>query len=453
MSLKKALVGASALAVAAAIAAPAARAAAPATSLFGGGGTLAAKLYRDVFNCYSTKTYGIYGNSAGNPVGASYPAGLNAKCTTEQNVNVAFAYEPVGSGAGLSAFTTGNPTNFGSPASSNPVAYLNTAATVGASATPYPEVVFAGSDAYLSTTQISAAKAIDGGAAVFQIGTLATPITLPVGLVNGVSLSLTNVCDIFSGQAKVPGNTAAKQTVVVRADGSGTSAIFGLWLQQNCLGTGAQGKSYSFLASNGFGTTSPTWSTAFVGTLGTLNPQSGSGGVAAAVASASYSIGYLSPDYDYPVVSTSKAYSATVNGISITTAAKLVAATTTHLNAVAIPSKYVNTIGQTLNTASTAKAISTTGYAIVGFTFVDTYGCYSSTYASGKIGSAAQGTLLKTFLTDLYTSGTFAAEASAIINASGFVAPPVALVNLYKSAGGPLSSTGINGTQCPGGRT
>jgi hypothetical protein len=448
MSLKKALTGASVLAVAVAIAAPAAQAAAPATTLFGGGGTLAAKLYRDVFNCYSAKTYGIYGTSAGNPVGASYPTALNAKCTTEANVDEALAYEPVGSGAGLSAFTTGTPSYFGSPASSNPVAYLNTAATVGASATPYPEVVFAGSDAFLSPTQISAANAIDGGAAIFQIPSLATPITLPVGQVSGVSLSLANVCDIFSGQALVPNNKAKSQEVVVRSDGSGTSAIFGLWLQQNCLGTGAQGKSYSFLAANGFGTTSPTWSTAFVGTLGTPTAVSGSGGVAATVASASFSIGYLSPDYDYPIVATSKAYSAKVNGV--TTA---IANVTTHLNAVAIPTKYVNTIGQTLNTASTAKSLSTTGYPIVGFTFIDTYGCYSSTYAGGAIGSAAQGTQLKTLLTDIYSSGTFATEAAAIINASGFVQPTVALVNLYHSAGGPLSTTGINGTQCPSGRT
>jgi ABC-type phosphate transport system substrate-binding protein len=463
MSLKKALLGVSALAVTAAMSAPVAQAA-PASTITGGGGTLAAKLYRDVFNCYSatstatptgktiteSTTYGIYAASLNNPAAASYPAGLNAACTSPQGNLVALAYAPVGSGAGLSAFTTGVPSAFGPPASSNPVAYLNGNSSVGVGALPYPLVAFAGSDAYLSSTQITAAAAIDGGAAIFQIPTLATTINLPVGQVSGVSLSLANVCDIFSGQAKVPGNTATSQQVYVRADGSGTSAIFGLWLIQNCPATtkGAQGIAYNFLATNGFGTTSPTWSTAFVGSLATLSAVSGSGGIASAVAGAKYSIGYVSPDYVYPIVGSSLAYSAKVNSVAPT-----YVTAGTHLNAVAIPSSYNNNIGFTLNNESTAASLSETGYPIVGFTFVDTYGCYSSTYAGGKIGSSAQGTTLKTFLNALYSSSTFGKEATAIINASGFAAPPTSLIAIEDAAGGPFSASGINGTQCPKGRT
>jgi ABC-type phosphate transport system substrate-binding protein len=303
----------------------------------------------------------------------------------------------------------------------------------------------------LSSSQIALANAIDAPSgstnAIFQIATLATPIDLPVGQVSGVSLTLKQVCDVFSGQAKVGKNLAATQQVYVRADGSGTSAIFGLWLSQNCTGAGAQGKSYAFTSANGFGTTSPTWTAAFVGTLGTFTPVSGSGGIAGAVASASYSIGYISPDYVQPVVNNA-AYPAKVNALAPT-----VANTNKHIAAIAIPSSYNNNIGFTLNNASTAPGLSTTGYPIAGFTFVDTYGCYSGTYASGLIGTVAKGNLLKAFLTSLYSTSTFATEATKIINASGFVAPPAKLVTLYKSAGAPLSGTGINGTQCPSGRT
>ena len=100
--------------------------------MFGGGGTLAAKLYRDLFNCYSASKYAIFATSPDNPSNVTYPTTQNASCTEEGTHAVALAYEPVGSGAGQAAFTTGNPTSFGTPATTNSVAYLNGSATVAA---------------------------------------------------------------------------------------------------------------------------------------------------------------------------------------------------------------------------------------------------------------------------------------------------------------------------------
>jgi ABC-type phosphate transport system substrate-binding protein len=451
MSFRKALAGASALAVVA-VSMPAF--AQPATTIFGGGGTLAAKLYRDVFNCYSSSNYGIYGTSPSNPTTAPYPSGLNSSCTTEQSNAVAFAYEPVGSGAGLNAFTSGNPTSFGTPATTNPVAYLNSSTTVGASATPYPEVTFAGSDAYLTAAQISAAALVDAASGssngIFVIPTLGTPITLPVGSVSGVTLTTANVCDIFSGQAKVGSNPNAKQQIYVRADGSGTSFIFSDFLAHQCTGTGAQGKAYAFTSANGFPSTAPSWSAADVGTLGTFTAVSGSGGVSNAIASASYSIGYLSPDYTSIVSGgPSTVIPASVDGFQPSTTSS-----SSQLALATVPSSYSPSIGQTLND-SLAATTKRSGYPIVGYTFVAAYGCYSSTYDSGKIGSLVQGTRLLNFLKAVYptTATTFSTEAANIIGASGFVPPSTSVLSLFYSSGGPLSSTGINGTQCPSGRT
>jgi hypothetical protein len=108
MSFKTALIGASALAFAAVIAAPAAQAQSK-TTLYGGGGTLAAKLYRDVFNCYSTSTYGILASSPGNPANVTYPTGVNSACATPANKSVALAYEPVGSGRAFPRSPRANP--------------------------------------------------------------------------------------------------------------------------------------------------------------------------------------------------------------------------------------------------------------------------------------------------------------------------------------------------------
>ena len=418
------LSGVSAVALATAV--TGAQAQTPSTTLYGGGGTLAAKVYRDIFNCYSSGGEGVYATSPGNPANVTYPTGLNASCTSPVGANVGIGYEPVGSGAGLAAFTTGNPASFGSPSATNIIAYLNS--NIGLTATPYPEIQFAGSDAYLTATQAQQAAAVDSGA--FQLPTLATPITLPVGSVQSVKLKTADVCGIFSGTETAVGKVAIAE-VVVRSDGSGTSFIFSDWLAQNCPA------SLGFNSGNGFPSTAPNWQAVFTANNSTqkLVSASGSGGVAGAVNSTPGAITYVSPDYVQPVVA-NNAYPASVNAMAPT-----IKNVTARLAKTKYPKTYnTATIGQTINDSLVAPTAG--GYPIVGFTFIDTYVCYGS----GNLGAAEKGTELLSVLNYLYGGS---ADVKAILNGQGFVPATSSIVKLLKSSGGPLNkNTGIQNRGC-----
>ena len=402
----------------------------PSTTLYGGGGTLAAKVYRDLFNCYASSDEGVYASSPGNPSNVTSPVGLNAACTSQVNTNVGIGYEPVGSGAGLSAFTTGNPANFGSPSTTNTIAYLNS--NIGLNATPYPEIEFAGSDAYLNTTQFNQGKAVDAGA--FQIPMLATPITLPVGGNQNVALKTADICAIFSGR---PTKTFAPSEVVVRSDGSGTSFIFSDWLSRNCP------KADNFNTANGFPSTAPNWTAVYVGgSTAPLVAVSGSGGVAGAVGATTNAIGYVSPDYVQPVVANND-YPASVN--DVTPSVDHVKA---RVAAVKPPTSYNgSTIGSSLNTRLVS-AGTKGGYPIVGFTFIDTYKCYTATKAGGAIGTPVKGTELKAALSYIVNAS---ADVENILNAQGFVSDSASsgLLKILNSKTGPFGASGIQPSNCP----
>ncbi len=402
----------------------------PSTTLYGGGSTLAAKVYRELFNCYSSTANGVYAGSPGNPSNVTSPTGLNAGCSSQVNSDVAIGYEPVGSGAALKAYTTGMPAMLGSPATTNTIAYLNS--NVGLSATPYPEIEFGGSDAFLSSTQYTQAVAIDTGA--FQIPTLATPITLPVGGNSGVALTSAEVCDVFSGR---PTKAFSPAQVVVRSDGSGTSFIFSEWLSLNCP------KADNFNATNGFPSTLPNWTAVYVGgSSAPLVSASGSGGIAATVNATLNAIGYVSPDYVQPVVDNND-YPASVNGKMPT-----VASVTAQVAAVKAPATYsAKTIGSTINARLVSPATKG-GYGIVGFTFIDTYKCYSARKAGGAIGTPAKGTELKAALSYIVNAN---ADVKAILNSQGFVDDSASsgLLASLNSPKGPFGASGIQATTCP----
>ncbi len=398
----------------------------PTTTLYGGGGTLAAKVYRDVFNCYSSSTQGVYATSPGNPSNVTYPTGLNASCKSPVGANVGIGYEPVGSGAGLAAYTAGTPASFGSPSTTNTIAYLNS--NIGLNATPYPEIQFAGSDAYLNSTQAQQAAAVDSGA--FQLPTLATPITLPIGSVPKVALKTADVCGIFSGTETKVGKTAISE-VVVRSDGSGTSFIFSDWLAQNCPAN------LGFNAANGFPSTAPNWQAVFTANSSTqkLVSASGSGGVSGVVNTTPNAITYVSPDYVQPVVNNND-YPATVNRYAPSVKNVLI-----RLRRTKYPTTYnTATIGQTINDSLVASG--GLGYPIVGFTFIDTYTCYGN----GNLGASTKGTELRGALSYLYSGS---ADVAAILNSQGFVPATSSIVKLLKSSGGPLNTkTGIQHSGC-----
>jgi|GEM_PF-3721140 len=481
MSLKKTLIGASAL-VAIAVVSPHAQAATPSTTLYGGGGTLAAKLYRDIFNCYSASAYGVYSTSGGNvSTLASYPSTLNAACLTSgssgsvgspTNSKIALPYEPVGSGAGQNAIVYGSPTSFGVPATTNPVAFINDSATVAAASTPYPEVEFISSDAYLSTSQLTSAAAIDTPASasasnpVFVVPTLATPITLPIGQVKNKGLLISDVCKIFSGQEVVPGNPKSTQAIYVRQDGSGTSFIFSDFLASNC-----SAYTPNFTSANGFPSNTPNWTAAASGsTIAIITAVSGSGGIANAVAGASYSIGYVSPDYVQPVVASSSAYPALVGLTAAKEVSPTVAEVQTHVTAIisnsTYPKTYTNNIGATINNLLASSTYAADGYPIVGFTFLYTYSCYSSSLHGGLIGTKAKGAELKTVLTSLIPPvgvqpSALQTDTQNILTKSGFspllYGTNTTIASLLYGAGGPFytttKTTGAGGSAGIGGVT
>jgi hypothetical protein len=424
--------------VALATGATSAQAATP-TLVYGGGSTLAAKVYRDIFNCYSTAADGLFSTTpATYPSGASiqYPVAENSSCTKQGTTNEITFYEPVGSGSGLAAWTTAAAVNFGSPKTTNTIAYLDS--TVGVNATPYPQIQFAASDAYLTSTQVSQAQTAVGEA-VFQLPTFVTPIVMAFGEKQNVNLTLSDVCNLFSSSTNQTAGKIKVSEIVVRSDGSGTSFIFADWLAQNCP------SNLGFNSTNGFPSTAPNWSAvaASNGNHLTIVPVSGSGGVASTIASTANALGYVSPDYTYPVVATSKAYPAYVNGQQPS-----ITAVKNHLAAATYPTSYnAATIGQQINDQLVSPA-NTKGYPIVGYTFVDTYSCYSASIAGGLIGGPAKGKAVLANLKPFYnTSNT---QIINILQSNGFVQANAKLNTLLSSAGGPLNATsGIQNSSCP----
>lgn len=403
------------------------------TIVYGGTGTSAAKVYRDVFNCYTALADSIFATTPGNPTTIAYPTTLAPGCTKEGTVAAVIASEPVGAIA-INAFTEANPAAFGSPATTNTVAYLDS--TFGIASTPYPEIQFAGADVYLTTTQATQA-ATAAGEPIFQLPAIVEPTTLPVGQVQNVKLTVSDVCSLFSSSTNTSSGKVVFSELVVRSDSAGASYIFADWLAQNCPA------SLGFNAGNGFPSTLPNW-TAVAAANGnhlSIVAVKGAGGIASTVASTPKAIGYVTPDYVYPVVSGSTAYPAYVNGyLPTVTNAK------NRLANVTYPKTYnAATIGQQINDQLVAPGGK--GYPILGFNFFNVYQCYSATFAGGLIGGPAQGKALLGLLKDFYTNST---SFNAIVNGQGFVGAPSQVTNLLKGAGGPFNATGgVQNAKCP----
>ena len=383
------------------------------TVLNSGGGTLAAIVYRNIFNCYSsnTATNEFLSTSAtqteyqaaytmGTP-SISVPTGLPSACTSGYvpTVNVAIDYLPVGSGAGQKAFTYYSPASWGTPAVGNPVAWLSDALSITTAAAAQSEFDFSGSDAGLSSTQISSAAT--GHGAVVQFPAVLTTIDLSVynggSKKNAVKLTTAQICGIFSGTITnwsgiaSPGNKGTNTGTiipVVRADGSGTSYIFSNYLSLVCPHVSPA--ITSFTSANGFPSTAPNWSAAAVAASGTFVnfvSASGSGGVAGYVNSTANSINYISPDYV-----DNNGYTATIAAEvqypSSSSAAKFVApsykgAAALAGGSVSIPTTAYNW-GQPLNNAVLALNLPLddsngqfpkSAYPIAGYTFIETYAC------------------------------------------------------------------------------
>jgi ABC-type phosphate transport system substrate-binding protein len=322
------------------------------TVLYSGGGTLAEKVYRDIFNCYGGTDGGAFSAKL---VGA--PTGCNA--ATPYRPGVLQSYVGVGSGNGKAAFRTHDASHFtdgNKKADNPPVAASGTTGPLYGTGTgnawvpnsddsgPFPsKVSFVGSDDPLLPSDLVAYFATSGGTDLAHPGNFGAPIQVP-GLVtavavpfhqtatwteknkapsggsSGVMLSTDNLCGIFTGAITDWSDNAFKVdnknvqlgngpiTVVYRGDSSGTTFLFSNALINQCAGTAHPiPASWQSAAGNGAGVGNNSF---FINvkTAGLLPANfvaaSGSGAVKSTVHATVGAVGYLSPDFVLPIDTT-----------------------------------------------------------------------------------------------------------------------------------------------------
>jgi len=358
----KLLGGAGAALMVAAFAAPAQ---AQTTPLYSGGGTLAEKVYRDIFNCY--------GNQSGGDttVGLSGPqTGCNG--VTPYRSNVEPLYVGVGSGNGKKALVNHDAAQYVSggripdsvpvPSTSDFNPFYGTGAGAGwvkGTTNPFPKVSFTGSDDPLTAADIATYKAVSGWndaaplsgswGAPIQVPAFITTITvpfnptagwnpknsIPAGGSSGVNLSTNTLCGIFTGAITDWSNAAITAdnknvqlgsgpiTVIYRSDGSGSTFLFTNALIHQCGSQSAPRAGITnnvpdqWLADNSIA--NPAVDPDHIGasnnnffinvnTAGhkpaNFTGASGSGGVSTAIAGTVGAAGYLSPDFVKPVITT-----------------------------------------------------------------------------------------------------------------------------------------------------
>jgi phosphate transport system substrate-binding protein len=371
-------------------AAPAA--AAPSTPIYGAGATLPFPLYRNLFNCYADPVLNSSGPLSTVPTqcsGSGYPL----------KPQYQFLYAPIGSGGGLTAFTTQTPPT--ATPSSTPFVSPDFPSY------PYPSYDFSGSDAPMSATQLATYAAgveAERGPAV-QIPSVLTSVTVafndtglnirnpaPSDGVSGLRLSRAAYCGIFTGnitnwndpilRADNNGKRLAADlpiTVYRRSDSSGTTFLFARHLEVVCDGSSQAG---GFNWTGGT-STSVTWDPDFIAV-------SGNQGVAEAVRDNDGAIGYVGPEFtaiadvpgipNAPVVANLENESGNFRAPSIArTTAALGGITPPAVNSDAAVWGALNgTQGGTgAQQGPLANPIDGAAYPIVGFTYFEFYTCYA----------------------------------------------------------------------------
>jgi ABC-type phosphate transport system substrate-binding protein len=333
------------------------------SALYSGGGTLAEKVYRDIFNAYGSIASGDLTIGVNTP-----PSG------SPYNSSVEVLYVGVGSGNGKKAYdaysaslyTSGSRTPDSVPVASTrdfgPFFGTGTGASWVAGLTPaFPKVSFSGSDDPLVAADITAINALGFGPAV-QVPGLVTAIAVPFhptatwnpkgvnpgGGSSTVQLSTNTLCGIFTGKITNWNDANIKKdnnnyqlgsgaiTVVFRHDGSGTTFLFSNALINQCGTTSHPVSTYpvpdQWLTDNAITNTAPFTSNdnffinvftaghapaTFLNDNGGFTGQTGgakgSSGVQQAVDHYVGAIGYVSPDFVRPVATGNDAKGAPIS--------------------------------------------------------------------------------------------------------------------------------------------
>ncbi len=279
-------------------------------------------------------------------------------------------YVGIGSGGGKTSFLTNN---------SNLLVWDVDGVSTTAPTQVYPTAVtvdYAGSDSILSATELSTYRAAHQSPAVpttsaanwgpiIQIPAEATSVTVPYKKTGVTTLNLTSaqLCGIFAGTItdwSAISSASGPITVVYRSGSSGTSEIFTRHLNSQCSGQ--------------FGVSSTFTSAAVGGVPAGAVAVASSPLMASTVASTEGAIGYVGPE---DVNATSNAVVARVNGNLPT-----VGNVTTALSTIAPPAVADRGLPE-----NWAKVLPnpTSGYSIVGYTFLNFNQCYKDSTDTSKI--------------------------------------------------------------------
>jgi phosphate transport system substrate-binding protein len=325
-----------------------------------------------------------------------------------------FTYCSVGSGNGTSAFVS----NTDTPLATD---------TVNCNGLSGKAVDYGASDAFISSTNVTAFKTSANAGALIQLPLFGTPVTFPFKLsgktTNGSeTLTEAQICGIFSGQITdwhtIDSTIAAGTAITVgyRLDGSGTSFLLTNNLKSVCPSVNSSAFTSTQLAA--MPTTTFAASVFPAGVPTNFKGGTGSSGVQAIVLTTSNSVAYLSPDF---------------TDISITGHAAggpVVAKVTNHHDLVAYLPNVTNTstaLGTI--TAPTGAAEKTQsnwapvvadpahGYPVAGYTYWFLATCYNATNSAGVV------TDLKSFLQQHYniTNSSIGRGLITDITNGGFV--------------------------------
>jgi ABC-type phosphate transport system substrate-binding protein len=463
--------------------------------LYGGGGTLASRVFRDLFDCYGTAL-----------PGSLVPAGI----TCPHNA-VEIFYAPVGSGAGQRAWLNHDGSNagtgLGTPAASNPVPYTDPNASPAQTyASGYPNLHFSGSDAFVSASQATTYNSGtdltsfgNGKQVPMFVATVSIPfnsnvtngasdtfthpssITQPTDGNAKLTLSANSLCGIFTGaitnwnDASLTADnggtplvsSSAPIKIVIRSDGSGTTFLQGSYLAAQCAST-----SHSYTGTVSTASAS-TFSQLLAANGSNVIQSSGSGGVQAGVKATAFSIGYVSADFAQQVTDGSgnvlmggdpsgpvsanviNPLDHTCDGSGVTTGTAIGCAASVNNAALAIggttapeqssTDDVMTDWGQPTDANAPVRVASS--YPVIGYTFVETYSCFAGSAAAGH---------LSDFFNWMYNDPNGAPPA--ILQAHGFTPLPFGpssdLTNMLVfntgSSGSALSNAGASGTQCSG---
>jgi len=411
------------------------------TPLYSGGGTLAEKVYRDLFNAY------------GNTASGDLCVGRSNCPATHYNSDVEILYVGVGSGNGLKAidgndaslFVSGSKKPDAVPVPSTadfgPFYGTGTGATwvPGTGVGPnFPKVSFVGSDNTLSATDVSAAKASSlGNNPLIQFPGLVTAIAVPFnpsagwtphgvavgGASSTVQLSTNTLCGIFTGAITQWSDAAIKAdnrgvqlgtgqiTVVYRHDSSGTTFLFtnallnqcgtaahptnsthpipDQWLTDNSITAAGSAPFYKsgtsfFINVFNAGHLPANFYNDNSGASGVTGGANGSGGVKSIILATTGSIGYISPDFVKPVDSSGPAAANLQTYASFNAGSTKVYRPPTAANAVPImasskPPAFPTAAANPLNWGALNPTPSgSQTYPIGGFTFIDMHRCFTA---------------------------------------------------------------------------